>query len=100
MLALDPDIPLQAQKLSMAAAPGTPANWSWPMDGKPLGRAKDMQWPMWPGSHRLELRDQAGRVAETVRFEVRGAQVKSALGAKVVTPRKPAASPTMQPPGR
>jgi hypothetical protein len=39
-------------------------------------------------------------VTETVRFEVRGAQLKSALGAKAATPRHPPTSPTMQVPGR
>ncbi len=100
VFALDPDIPPQAQKLSLAAVPGTPASWSWHMDGQRLGPAKDMRWAMWPGSHRLELRDQAGRVTETVRFEVRGAQLKSALGAKAATPRHHPTSPTMQFPGR
>jgi len=82
VFALDPDIPPQAQKLSLAAVPGTPASWSWHMDGQRLGPATDMQWTMWPGSHRLELRDQAGRVAETVRFEVRGAQLKNSGAGK------------------
>lgn len=97
--ALDPDIPPHAQKLNLAAVSGSPANWSWHMDGKALGPATDMQWSMWPGSHRLELRDQAGRVVETVKFEVRGAQVKSAAGALKATSRKQLASPTMQIPG-
>lgn len=76
VFALDPDIPPQAQKLRLAAVPGTPADAFWRMDGRPLGPAKEMQWAMWPGSHRLELVDRSGRVTETARFEVRGAQLK------------------------
>lgn len=77
VFALDPDIPPQAQTLRMSAVPGTPASWSWRLDGKTLGPAKDIRWSMRPGSHRLELRDQTGKVTESVRFEVRGAQLKT-----------------------
>ncbi|HEY1091750.1 MAG TPA: penicillin-binding protein 1C, partial [Burkholderiaceae bacterium] len=49
LFALDPDIPPQAQKLRLAAAPGALASWSWRMDGKRLGPAREMHWPLWPG---------------------------------------------------
>ncbi|MBK6854446.1 MAG: penicillin-binding protein 1C [Burkholderiales bacterium] len=76
VLALDPDIPPGAQQLSLAtSAAAAPPGWSWRMDGKRLGPARAMTWPMWPGRHRLELLDAAGKVVDVVGFEVRGAQL-------------------------
>jgi penicillin-binding protein 1C len=80
-IALDPDIPAQAQRLRIAAVAGTPPTWSWRMDGKRIGAATTLQWAPWPGTHRLELVDQAGAVRESASFEVRGAQVKTAARA-------------------
>jgi penicillin-binding protein 1C len=77
IIALDPDIPLQAQKLSFTPVAGVSTRWSWRLDGKRLGPAVPMQWAMWPGKHLLELIDASAKVVETVRFEVRGAQVKA-----------------------
>jgi penicillin-binding protein 1C len=76
LLALDPDIPLQAQQLSLTTDATAPARWSWRMDGRRLGPARAMKWPIWPGRHRLDLLDDAGKVRDTVDFEVRGAQIK------------------------
>ncbi|MBW8832869.1 MAG: penicillin-binding protein 1C [Burkholderiales bacterium] len=84
IVALDPDIPQQSQRLRIAAVSGTPASWSWRMDGKRIGSASaTVHWPLWPGPHRLELVDAMGKVAESATFEVRGAEVKNA-------PAKPA----------
>jgi len=78
IVALDPDIPQQSQRLRIAAVSGTPANWSWRMDGKRIGSAAStVHWSLWPGPHRLELVDAAGKVAESAVFEVRGAEVKN-----------------------
>ena len=77
ILALDPDIPQAAQKLRFAAAPGVPAGWSWRLNGKRLGPARDMLWPLWPGRHELELVDAQGRRRDAVGFEVRGAEVRA-----------------------
>ncbi len=74
-VALDPDIPPQAQRLRIAAVAGTPSTWSWRLDGKRIGAATTLQWAPWPGPHRLELVDPFGVVRETANFEVRGAQV-------------------------
>lgn len=76
IVALDPDIPLQAQKLSFKVVSGVSPRWSWRLDGKRLGPAINTQWAMWPGHHLLELVDAGNKVMEAVRFEVRGAQVK------------------------
>ncbi|TAK85309.1 MAG: penicillin-binding protein 1C [Aquabacterium sp.] len=76
IFALDPDIPIRAQKISFSLVSGVSPKWSWRLDGKRLGPATHMQWAMWPGPHVLELVDAANKVMETVHFEVRGAQVK------------------------
>lgn len=77
IFALDPDIPIKAQKISFSLVAGVSPKWSWRLDGKRLGPATHMQWAMWPGPHVLELVDTANKVMETVHFEVRGAQVSS-----------------------
>ncbi|MED5620769.1 penicillin-binding protein 1C [Ideonella sp. BN130291] len=76
VLALDPDIPPQAQRVRFAPAGPLPKGWRWRLDGRALGAAVAMGWSPWPGAHRLELIDGKGSVRETVRFEVRGAQVR------------------------
>jgi penicillin-binding protein 1C len=76
VLALDPDIPLQAQQLAFTLVPGVSPRWSWRLDGKRLGPAVNTRWPMWPGKHLLELVDAGSQVMEAVHFEVRGAQVR------------------------
>ncbi|MEO8151927.1 MAG: penicillin-binding protein 1C [Rhizobacter sp.] len=87
VFALDPDIPPQAQKLVVNAAVGTPVSWSWRMDGKRLGPARATPWALWPGSHRLELTDQAGKTVETVSFVVRGAELNRVAGGSPVKRR-------------
>ncbi|MEY2688838.1 MAG: penicillin-binding protein, partial [Pseudomonadota bacterium] len=75
LLALDPDIPRQAQQLSLSTTGAAPAGWTWRLDGRGLGPARATRWPMWPGRHRLELLDSKGRVVDSVGFEVRGARL-------------------------
>lgn len=82
IVALDPDIPPQAQKLRFAVVAGVPRQWSWRLDARRLGPAIDMQWPLWPGPHELALVDARGKEVETVHFEVRGAQLKAARSPK------------------
>lgn len=77
IFAMDPDIPLGAQKMTIKVVSGLGKRWYLRMDGKRLGPALQTLWPMWPGHHVLDLVDQAGEVRNSVRFEVRGAQVKS-----------------------
>ncbi len=76
VVALDPDIPPQAQKLQFKVVSGISRRWSWRLDDKRLGPAVNTPWAMWPGPHRLELLDEVGKVREVVRFEVRGARAK------------------------
>ncbi len=75
VIALDPDIPPQAQRLRLQATDGTGQRLAWRMDGRPLGRGALMEWLPWPGRHTLDLVGAQGQVLDTVRFEVRGAGV-------------------------
>ncbi|SFB28503.1 penicillin-binding protein 1C [Collimonas sp. OK607] len=89
LVALDPDIPPQRQRIRFAAD-GLSIGW-WRLDGKLLapaavkaGRKTSYQaaaadpqlaldWMPWPGRHVLELLDHKMAVVDQVRFEVRGA---------------------------
>jgi penicillin-binding protein 1C len=76
VLALDPDIPPNAQRMTFLPAHAMPTGWRWKLDGRVLGAAARTTWLPWPGAHKLELVDGKGAVHEAVRFEVRGAQAK------------------------
>lgn len=79
ILALDPDIPPQRQRLALRAEGGEALRWR--IGGKELGRGAEAAWLPWPGRHVLQLVDAGGRVADEVRIEVRGAGVKPAAAA-------------------
>jgi len=101
LVALDPDIPPQRQRMRFSAV-GLSSGW-WRLDGKLLappavkagGKANHqaasadpqlaLDWMPWPGRHMLELLDHKMAVVDQVRFEVRGAiespaQQKSSRG--------------------
>lgn len=73
IVALDPDIPPNRQRLTFVASG---AGGRWRLDGKPLGQGTQLQWLPWPGRHVMQLTDARGTVLDEVRFEVRGAGVK------------------------
>ena len=75
IIALDPDIPPKAQRVSFKAEGH---NLRWLMDGKPLARGAQVQWLPWPGRHVVQLVDSSGKVLDEVKIEVRGAGVKTA----------------------
>jgi len=75
IIALDPDIPPKHQRISFSAeGRGT----RWLMDGKEFARGPQAQWLPWPGRHVVQLLDASGKVADEIRFEVRGAGVREA----------------------
>ena len=78
IVALDPDIPPERQRLQFTA---TGQGVLWRMDGKPLGRGARLAWLPWPGRHVVQLTDARGEVLDEIRIEVRGA------GALSATPR-------------
>ncbi|MDI1237726.1 MAG: penicillin-binding protein 1C [Polaromonas sp.] len=75
IIALDPDIPPNRQRVSFSAQ-GRDLRWL--MDGKPLARGAQVQWLPWPGQHVVQLADAGGKVLDEIRLEVRGAGVRDA----------------------
>ncbi len=73
VFALDPDIPPSSQRITFEGERGV-----WVLDGKRLGTATRWPWSPWPGLHRLVLLGRDGQAIQSVRFEVRGAGVKTA----------------------
>ncbi len=72
VIALDPDIPEENQKLFFEAQPAV-ASLRWVLDGNSLGSAASvMLWTPARGKHSLVLEDSRGRVVDSVEFEVRG----------------------------
>ncbi len=78
ILALDPDIPPNRQRVRFEASGH---GLQWRLDGKPFARGNTAQWLPWPGRHLLELVGADGKVADQVRLEVRGAGVVADAGA-------------------
>jgi penicillin-binding protein 1C len=78
VLALDPDIPHAAQSLRFAAVQGLRAGAFWQLDAKRLGPARAIDWPLWPGRHRLALVGADQQMLDEVQFEVRGAELAAA----------------------
>lgn len=86
VLALDPDIPPNRQRLQLRARAGEAretARWRWrvagdtvPPNRRELGHGDQAQWLPWPGRHRIELLAGDGRVLDSVQVEVRGAGVR------------------------
>ncbi len=73
IIALDPDIPPNRQRLRLAAQ-GQDLRWR--IDGKDFAKGPQAQWLPWPGRHSITLVDGQGRVLDEVRVEVRGAGVR------------------------
>jgi penicillin-binding protein 1C len=76
IVALDPDIPAERQRVAMRAVGAGP--WRWRVDGREFARGAQAGWLPWPGRHLLQLVDASGRIADEVRIEVRGAGVTAA----------------------
>jgi penicillin-binding protein 1C len=72
IIALDPDIPPNRQRVSFLA---DGINLRWLMDGKPFAKGTSAQWLPWPGRHVVQITDAKGTVLDEVRLEVRGAGV-------------------------
>jgi penicillin-binding protein 1C len=72
IIALDPDIPPQQQRVSFTAQG---KNLQWLMDGKVFAKGASVQWLPWPGRHVVQIANSQGLVLDEVRLEVRGAGV-------------------------
>ncbi len=73
IIALDPDIPPNRQRVSFSADGG---NLRWLMDGKLFAKGTTAQWLPWPGRHVVQIVGKRGEVLDQIRLEVRGAGVK------------------------
>jgi penicillin-binding protein 1C len=74
VIALDPDIPADLQRIAFIARAGAEGA-RWVLDGSETGPAGDVTlWPPRPGMHRLELIGEGERVLDAIRFVVRGEQ--------------------------
>ena len=73
IVALDPDIPPQRQRLTLTAQ-GSDVRWR--MDGREFARGAQAQWLPWPGRHVVQLVDRHNAVLDEIRIEVRGAGVR------------------------
>ena len=79
ILALDPDIPPQNQKLPLRLSASAEAGWQWRMDEHKLGAAdREQRWLPQPGRHRLALLDRKGKELDSVSFEVRALRKSAA----------------------
>jgi penicillin-binding protein 1C len=72
IFAIDPDMPPTAQRIVLEGEGG-----SWWMDGKRLGQGERLHWAPWPGRHELKLVGRDGALLQAVKFEVRGADVRT-----------------------
>jgi len=71
LVALDPDIPRDRERVLLQAEPAD-IGLRWSLDGAPLGSAAAPRlWPPSRGRHELVLEDAAGRAVDAVRFVVR-----------------------------
>ncbi|UTH73204.1 penicillin-binding protein 1C [Chromobacterium sp. IIBBL 290-4] len=75
VFALDPDVPPANQRLVLRARGIASAQW-W-LDGKRLGAGAELAWFPWPGRHKLELKGKDGKTVDSVKFEVRGASLRT-----------------------
>ncbi len=75
IIALDPDIPPNAQRITFKAEGH---NLRWRIDGKAFARGLEAQWLPWPGRHVVQLVGGNGKVQDEIKIEVRGAGIKAA----------------------
>jgi penicillin-binding protein 1C len=75
IIALDPDIPPNRQRVSFQAEG---QNVAWLLDGKPFAKGNAAKWLPWPGRHVVQLVDAKGAKLDEIKLEVRGAGVKTA----------------------
>jgi len=74
IIALDPDIPPNRQRVSFEAQG---KSLQWLLDGKPLARGNATSWLPWPGRHTVQVTTPQGQVLDEIRIEVRGAGVRA-----------------------
>ena len=79
IIAIDPDIPAQRERIVLRAEAG--AGLFWRLDGARMGAADaPAAWSLIAGAHLLELVDGAGKAVAASRFEVRGKRGDADVG--------------------
>ncbi len=77
VIALDPDIPPELQKVFFVSQPKT-SHMRWVLNDQAITEGeKDYPWTPQAGSYTLSLIDAKGDVIDTVQFEVRGPSLRS-----------------------
>jgi len=72
VVAIDPDIPEEEQRVFFASEPRDPSH-HFELNGESLGSAGSILiWQPKPGNHRLLLRDSQDRILDAIEFHVRG----------------------------
>lgn len=72
IIAWDPDMPADRQKMFFEAQPQS-AELSWELDGKPLGTAEKLVfWVPLAGRHTLKLLSRSGDALDVIQFTVKG----------------------------
>ncbi|MDD0838458.1 penicillin-binding protein 1C [Curvibacter sp. HBC61] len=100
VVALDPDIPPQHQRLLFRASSLPPgagqdsaaarasAGLQWRLDGRVVARGGAWHWLPWPGRHRVQLSDARGQLLHEITLEVRGAGVRAATASPPAPPSR------------
>lgn len=79
IIALDPDIPPERQRVALQLSGKGDPGWQWRVDREALGSAaREVLWRPRPGRHRLILSDRNGHELEAVSFEVRALKASPA----------------------
>ncbi len=77
VIALDPDIPPELQRIFFVSQPRA-GHLQWVLNDQTIMEGgKDYPWAPQTGSYTLSLVDAKGRIIDTVQFEVRGASLRS-----------------------
>ncbi len=77
ILALDPDIPPQNQQLRLLAQGQINEALEWWVQGVKAGGGAQVRIPLVPGTLRIELKTEQGRLMDQVSVQIRGAQMTS-----------------------
>lgn len=77
IIALDPDIPPERQRIALQLSGPAAPGWQWRVDDKAVGQAsQEVLWRPSPGRHTLVLVDVGGREIDSVHFDVRALRGK------------------------
>ncbi len=78
IIALDPEIPVNEQRVVFKTTSKFSVGWHWQLDGKTIGSSQPVTtWFPILGRHELALLSADKKVVDSVHFEVRGAYLKN-----------------------